>query len=274
LLIQATVGCPWNRCTFCCPYKAGPKFKIRPVAEISEDLDEAKRTEAPPATLFLPAGNTIVMKTDDLVAVLEHSRAVFPCLERITVYGSTRYIHHKGLADLRRLARAGLGRIHVGLETGDDELLQRVRKGCTARQHIEAGQWIVEAGIEASVYVVLGLAGRPGWARHISETVRCLNEMAPHFIRLRTFMPKVNTPMLAEVLSGQLELQGPHGVLREARALIEGLRVSSLLLSDHYTNYLDVAGRLPGDRAAMLRAVDAALERPEHTFRPFTIGTA
>ncbi|OQY57362.1 MAG: hypothetical protein B6245_17130 [Desulfobacteraceae bacterium 4572_88] len=121
LLIQATVGCPHNRCTFCMTYKNGPRFRIRKPDEIKADILEAREDHGEGVrTLFFPAGNTIAMKTDDLCEICQFSRKIFPNLERITVYGSSQFIHKKGPDDLRRLADAGLSRIHVGLESGDD----------------------------------------------------------------------------------------------------------------------------------------------------------
>lgn len=275
LLIQATVGCPHNKCTFCMVYKDGVPFKIRAVEAINADLDKARDNYGSGVrTLFLPAGNTIAMKTDDLCRVCRHARSLFPGLERITVYGSSQYIHMKGPDDLKRLADAGLSRIHVGLESGDDETLRRIRKGSDARVQIEAGKWVVEAGIELSEYVVLGIAGTERTEAHAKATARALNEIGPHFLRLRTFVPKINTPMLADVQSGGFKMLGPHGVLRETRLLIERLNAETLLVSDHYTNYANLEGRLPADRTRLLREVDFHLARPESDFRPFFVGDA
>lgn len=146
LLIQATIGCPHNRCTFCMVYKNGPRYRTRPVADIVADLDEARRLYGSGVrTLFFPAGNTIAMQTDALCRIYSHARCVFPNLERITVYGSSQYIHKKGPDALKRLADSGLSRIHVGLESGDDVILRLIKKGTTARQQIEAGRWTMAA---------------------------------------------------------------------------------------------------------------------------------
>ena len=147
LLIQATVGCPHNRCTFCMVYKEGPPFKVRPVADICAEMDQAAESYGSLVrTLFFPAGNTIAMKTDQLAAVCRHANSVFPGLQRITVYGSSQYIHRKGAEEIRELAQAGLSRIHVGLESGDDVVLKRICKGTTRRQQIEAGRMVMEGG--------------------------------------------------------------------------------------------------------------------------------
>jgi radical SAM superfamily enzyme YgiQ (UPF0313 family) len=273
LLIQATVGCPHNRCTFCMVYKQ-TRFRIRPLAEIIEDLEEARKEFGDRVrTLFFPAGNTIAMPTRDLAALCRHARRLFPRLERLTVYGSSQYILRHGREGLKELAAAGLSRIHAGFESGDDELLAQVKKGATAAQHIKAGEWLREVGIELSAYLILGLAGPERSRRHALASARVVNAARPAFVRLRTLVPKINTPLLAEVLSGRFRLCGPHEILLEARTLIGALQVPTRVVSDHYTNYLDLHGRLPEDRERLLQEIDAALARPEDTFRPFFIGT-
>jgi radical SAM superfamily enzyme YgiQ (UPF0313 family) len=274
LLIQATVGCPHNRCTFCLVYKDGVKFKVRPTEEIKADLVEAHRLYGETVrTIFLPAGNTIAMPTHALAEVCRFSRALFPRLERLTVYGSAQYIYRKGPEKLKTLAAAGLRRIHLGLESGHDEILARVQKGADARMQVAAGRLVREAGMELNAYVILGLGGRPLTREHARETARALNEMAPDVVRLRTLVPKINTPLLEDVKSGRFQMLSPHEVLAETLALLEAIEVPTRVVSDHYTNYLDVAGCLPGDKAAMLRGLEQALKREESSFRPFFIGT-
>ncbi|MEJ2040994.1 MAG: radical SAM protein [Desulfosarcinaceae bacterium] len=273
LLIQATVGCPHNRCTFCMVYKDGIRFKVRPVEDVKEDLRQARSVHgAGVRTLFLPAGNTIAMPTDALCEICRFAKETFPSLKRITVYGSSRYIYKKGMADLKKLAAAGLSRIHVGLESGDDVVLQRIKKGTRSAEQITAGKWVMEAGIELSVYVILGIGGKERTASHAAETARVLNAIDPDFIRLRTFVPKVRTALLEDVRAGVFEMLGPHDVLRETRALIEALSVTSQLTSDHYTNYIDLHGKLPDEKQRLLAQLEMALKRSEESFRPFFIG--
>lgn len=273
LLIQATVGCPHNKCTFCMIYKNGPRFRIRPVPDIMEDMDSASKSYGSNVkTLFFPAGNTIAMKTDDLAAICIYARKVFPHLERITVYGSSQYIHKKGRDGLNQLAEAGLNRIHVGLESGNDDVLRHVKKGVDAKRQIEAGQWVVAAGIELSLYVVLGLGGEILTDSHADSTANALNQINPDFIRLRTFVPKTNTPILDEIESGKFKMLGPHGIIKETQRLVRQLKVTSYLASDHYTNYIDLHGRLPESQSKILEQIKAAAQLPESQFRPFFIG--
>jgi len=274
LLIQATVGCPHNRCTFCMVYKNGPKFRVRPVDDVKEDMLEASQTYGPHVrTLFLPAGNTIAMKAEDLAEICRFARDTFPGLERITVYGSSQFIHKKGQKRLEQLAQAGLGRIHVGLESGDDPTLKQIRKGTHAKEQIEAGRWAMAAGIELSLYVILGIAGQERTEVHAQETARVINEIAPDFVRLRTFVPKINTRLLQDVMEKRFNMLTPHGVLRETATLLEGLTIATQLTSDHYTNYVNLYGSLPHDKPRLLQEISDALKQDESEFRPFFVGT-
>jgi radical SAM superfamily enzyme YgiQ (UPF0313 family) len=274
LLIQTTIGCPWNKCTFCMVYKNGPKFKIRPVDEIKEDLLWAKKNyRLPVKTVFFPSGNSIIMKTDDFVEILNYTKKLFSDIKRITIYGSSQYIVKKDLNDMQRLADAGLSRIHVGLESGSDIILKKVCKGSTSDIQIKAGKLVKAVGIELSEYVVLGLGGIKYSKEHISETVKVLNIINPDFIRIRTFLPKINTPILKDIESGFFKILSPYEVLKETYDLIKKLKVTSKVFSDHYTNYIRVTGKLPEDRNKMLESIERTLDKDEDYFRNVYIGT-
>jgi radical SAM superfamily enzyme YgiQ (UPF0313 family) len=256
------------------PYKKGPAFKVRPVEEIEEDLEEARETYGTHIkSLFFPAGNTIAMETQDLARICSYARALFPSLERITVYGSSRYIYRKGLANLTKLRKSGLSRIHVGLESGDDEVLRQIKKGTDSAEQIEAALWVRKAGIELSEYVILGIGGKERTHTHASETARVLNAINPDFIRLRTFLPKINTLLLHQIQRGRFRMLSAHEVLWETRAIIEKLDVTSKITSDHFTNYVNVFGQMPEDRESMLKVLNNALEKDEGFYRPIYVGT-
>ena len=274
LLIQATLGCPHNKCSFCIVYKKGPAFRVRPVAEITAEMERAAaELGGRVRTLFFPAGNTIAMPTADLAAICERARNLFPGLERITVYGSSRYIAEKGPSDLRVLREAGLTRIHVGLESGDDEVLRSNKKGSDAAEHIRAGVWTREAGIELSEYVMIGIGGAERSREHAAATARVLNEIDPDFIRIRTFLPKAGTLLLHQIRKGRFQVLTAHEALRETADIIERLSVTSFLASDHYTNYVDVEGRMPADKQRLLEVVREALSQDETCYRPVYVGT-
>jgi len=254
-------------------YKKGPRFRVRSVEGIEADLLEARKVHGSSVqTLFFPAGNSIAMPTDDLVRICSVARSLFPELKRITVYGSSQYIYRKGLKKLTRLRNAGLSRIHVGLESGDDEVLRRIKKGTDSTEQTEAGLWAGEAGIELSVYVLLGIGGRERTLVHARKTAQVLNAMNPEFIRVRTFLPKLNTLMLHQIRKGKFQLLSPHEVLGELAHIIENLRVTSKIRSDHYTNYLNVSGNMPSDKDRMLAVIQKGLEQDERSFRPVYVG--
>jgi len=273
LLIQATVGCPHNKCSFCMVYKKGPPYKVRPVKEIFRDIKRARETYGKHVrSLFFPAGNTIAMPTEDLAAICRFALETFPSLQRITVYGSSQYIARKGLPGLKILKESGLSRIHVGLESGDDLILRKVKKGTTASEQIEAGRMAKKAGIALSDYVILGLGGIERSKAHALATAEALNAIGPDFVRLRTLVPKINTLLLHQINKGRFHLLSPHQVLEETKLLIKNLACHTILTSDHYTNYLNLEGRLPDDKERLLHEIDRALSWAEGRFRPHFIG--
>lgn len=268
LLIQATIGCPHNKCTFCSMYK-GIRFRIRPVQEIKEDLLAAREHYGPfIESIFFPDGNTIIMKTEQLVEIFEYAHLLFPELQRITVYGSARFVNKKSLPDLIRLREAGLSRIHMGMESGDDVTLQKICKGTTAAEIITAGQKLKQAEIQTSEYYMVGIAGRARWKEHAENSAKVLSAISPDFIRLRTFAPEPGTPILEEIEAGTFQYLRPHEALREIKVLIENLHCdNSMVLSDHITNYWNINGLIPRDRDKMLAEIDRALQVDESRFR-------
>jgi radical SAM superfamily enzyme YgiQ (UPF0313 family) len=244
------------------------RFRIRPVSDIKEDLRLARdHYGADMATLFFPDGNTILMKTGQLIEILTYAQELFPALQRITVYGSAQYINLKTGAELKALKEAGLHRIHSGMESGDGVVLDRIRKGATPEVLIEAGCKVKEAGIELSEYVLVGIGGRDRSREHALESARVLNMINPEFIRLRTVIPIAGTPLHEDYRQGAFGLLSPHEALRETALFIENLTCTSELYSDHYSNFGYVNGRLPSDKPAMLRIIDKLLRQPEADFR-------
>jgi len=187
-------------------------------------------------TAFLQDADTLIMYTHQLVDVIKYLRETLPSIERITSYARAKTLARKKPEELGQLRQAGLARLHVGLETGDDELLSYVNKGVTAEEHILAGRKALEAGFELSEYVMPGLGGRGRWVEHARNTARVLNEINPHFIRSRPFVPRYNTPMFDAYQKGEFELTSPHERLREIGLMIENLEVTSRVCFDHNLN--------------------------------------
>ena len=267
LLIQATIGCPHNNCTFCGMYRK-TKFRIRPVADIKEDLLMARDYYGEKVqSIFFPDGNTILMKTGQLVEILNYAREMFPYLKRMTVYGSAKYIKLKTLNELHLLREAGLTRIHSGMESGDDEVLRRVKKGFTSSEMIEQGLKVREAGIELSEYILLGIGGRERTQEHALESARVLNAFTPDFVRLRTYVPWKGTSLYEEYQRGSFLLLSPYETLRETRLLVANLEGPFKLFSDHILNFAPINGNIPNDKSEMLETIDGYLAIPENNFR-------
>lgn len=273
LIIQATIGCPHNRCTFCPLYKDST-FRIRPVQDIKEDLLAARDYYGQfIESIFFADGNTIIMKTGQLLEIFEYAHSLFPHLERITVYGSSRYVNKKSAEDLGRLKAAGLQRLHMGMESGDDIVLERIKKGTSSAEIISAGLKLKQAGIELSEYYLVGIGGKERTREHALNSAQTLSAFSPDFIRLRTFTPMPGTPLFEDYQNGIFQLLSPHEALREVRLLVENLNCdNSQVFSDHINNYWNVQGIIPGDRDKMLADIDKALTINESRFRPPHLG--
>lgn len=270
LIIQATIGCPHNRCAFCALY-SDKSFRKRPLEDIVEDLDMALETYGSSVrTIFLADGNTAALSTDVLVSIGEAASDRFPNLQRITAYGSAKYLAKKDRDEWRRLGGAGITRIHSGLESGDPVTLEQIRKGVSPDEAVRAFNHLMGAGIELSVYLMVGVAGVERWREHAEGSAAVLNRSSPDFIRLRTFVPALGTDWCERWKRGHLTLLDARQALNETRVLIENLDGPTVLLSDHISNFLDVRGRIPEDKPAMLGAIDRALEWPLDRFRPPT----
>ncbi|MEE8413056.1 MAG: radical SAM protein [Dehalococcoidales bacterium] len=231
-------------------------------------------------TVFLQDADTLIMHTDQLVEVIKYLRETFPSIERITSYARSKTVINKKQGELSRLSQVGLSRLHIGLESGDDELLNTIDKGVTAEEHILAGKKALEAGFELSEYVMPGLAGKSGWVQHAVNTAKVLSEINPHFIRLRPFMPSSRTPLLEAYRKGEFELVSPHESLREIRLMIEHLQVTSRVCFDHNLNASYRSGnryvpllkhdyngyKFPEEKELVLGLIDEGLKIDEKEF--------
>lgn len=271
LIIQATLSCPHNQCAFCSMYK-DRKFRVRPMDEIIEDLDLALAAYGSRGVraIFLADGNSAVLPTEKLVALGRAARERFPDLVRITAYGSAKFLEKKSLEEWQRVAEAGITRIHSGLESGDAVTLEAIRKGVTPEQAVRAYSLVKRAGIQLSVYLMVGVAGLERWREHALGSAEVLNRAPPDFVRLRTFVPVPGTPWHDRWKRGQLTLLSAYQALEETRLLVENLEGPTLLLSDHVSNFLDINGRLPEDKPLMLEQLEEAQGWGPEAFRPPT----
>jgi len=295
LLIRVTRNCSWNRCKFCPIYK-GERFQLRSVEEINRDIRTARAIQDkikelawktglgdslrevaamvcnnPPndayrnvalwmyaggESAFLQDANTLIMKTAELVEVIKYLKETFHGISRITSYARSKTAARKSLAELMELHKAGLSRLHIGLESGYDPVLQLMDKGVTAADHIAGGRNVVASGISLCEYVMLGAGGRKMWREHAVETARVLNEINPDFIRFRTLTIQPRMALHNDVLDGSFIRETDEEIVAEEKLLIENLECQSQVVSDHIINLLpEVEGKLPGDREKMLAVI-------------------
>jgi radical SAM superfamily enzyme YgiQ (UPF0313 family) len=225
-------------------------------------------------TVFLQDANSLVLKTDQLVEILNYLKKTFPSIERITTYARAKTVSKKTVEELRDLGRAGISRIHMGLETGYDPLLQYIQKGVTAKEHIEAGKKVKESGISLSEYVILGLGGKGMWREHAVETARVLNQINPDFIRVRTLKVLKTMPLHEKIERGEFVLLSDDEIVVEERLFIENLEgITSTFVSDHILNLLEeVEGKLPEEKGKMLALMDHYLALSEEEKANFRLG--
>lgn len=260
-LLQCTVGCSHNKCTFCGMYKE-KKFHIRPMKEIMEDIAMAREYYGPNVDkVFLCDGDAIVMRQEQLLQILEALYAAFPHLRQVTVYAGTRSTMTKSQEQLMELRRAGLTRAYLGVESGWDELLVKVKKGVTTEQMLQAAALLKGAGIDLWVTVILGLGGPgEGSKHHVEETIRLLNKMQANHVSCLSYMPEPNSPLYQEVQEGKFPLINARESLEETRALVAGLNYGPFhFTSNHASNYLPLKGTLPDEREKFLGMIDNAL---------------
>ncbi len=312
LLLRLTRNCPWNRCRFCGIYK-DEKFELRGVEEIKRDIDTvrdirerlmalaaqsgygddpstagrmalARRPEQSVYSValwlygggrnvFLQDANTLIMRTHELVEVLDYLKATFPDTDRVTSYARAKTAAKKSLSEMKSLHEAGLTRLHIGLETGSDAVLKLMDKGVTAAEQITGGRRVVESGISLSEYYLLGLGGRGLWRENAIETARVLSAIDGDYIRLRTLSVHPGLPMYQGIADGSYELEDDEEMIDELRLMIEGLECQSSFVSDHINNLLqEVEGKLPEDKSKMLAVIDRFKALPDDERTNYRIG--
>jgi radical SAM superfamily enzyme YgiQ (UPF0313 family) len=260
-LLQCTVGCSHNKCTFCAMYKS-KKFRIRPTEEILEDIDMALDYYGPGLErVFLMDGDATIIPTAELLKILEKLYKTFPNLQKVTTYAGPKSTLAKSVDELKALRQAGLNRAYLGVESGSDAVLAAIHKGVNAQQMLEAGQRLVEAGIDLWAIVIMGLTGQDGdWEEHILSTAKMINEMKPRHLSAMTFAPAKDTPLGDDVLAGRFKVCTPDHILEECQVLLEHLDVDPLhFTSNHASNYLPLKGGLPEDKQKFLDLLDQAL---------------
>ena len=269
LIVQVTYGCSHNTCAFCSMYKA-KKFTLRPMEEILEDFRLARQAYSKVGRIFLADGDALIRPAADLERILEVIAELFPECERVTCYASPSSIHKRTPEELKRLRERNLTMVYMGLESGCDEVLKRMRKGHTAADIVAAGQKINAAGIDLSVTAISGLGGVELWREHAMDTAAALSAMKPAYIGLLTLMVEPGTPLYDWVEKGQFQLLDSHQVLEETALLVAQLDCEGAVFRmNHASNYLTLKGTLNEDKQALLTRIHSAMSgrtdlRPEY----------
>ena len=269
-LLQCTIGCSHNQCIFCGMYK-DKKYRVRQIAEIMEDISMAKDQYGDLEKVFLCDGDAIVLETDMLLAIVKKLYLTFPSLRHVGSYVGPQSTLSKSMEELKALRAAGLTKAYIGVETGDDELLKKVKKGVGYDQMLQAGCNLIAADINLSVMVLLGLAGKgEASRRHAIATAKICNEMKPQYLAALTVTPVPGTVLHKQVQAGDFELLDPFETLGEMKQIFENITADNLkFVGTHASNYLSITGTLQRDKEKMIKTVDAVLKsRDERLIRP------
>jgi radical SAM superfamily enzyme YgiQ (UPF0313 family) len=260
LILQITVGCSHNRCTFCPTYKA-KRFRIKTFEEIKEDIDEAAQLGWAIERVFLADGDSLICPQPRLMEIMEYLKEKLPRLRRVGIYANAKGVLKKTQDELRELKEAGLGIIYLGVESGDQVVLDRVKKGTTYERLLQAGRMVKEAGIKLSVTVLLGIGGRERSREHAVATGRILTEMDPNYVGALSVMIVPGTPLYEEEAQGRFVLPTPFELIEELRMMIAHTDMHGLFFSNHASNYLPLKARMPKDKEGTLRLIDAVLAK-------------
>lgn len=261
LILQATVGCSWNHCTYCDMYRA-KRFRVRPLDETLGEIEEAGQQYGEAVRkLFVADGDALVMDLDHWRPILEAARTTFPKLRRVSAYATAMNLLAKPAEELAELRRLGLSLLYIGPESGDDVTMKRIAKGAGFDEHAEAAKRAREAGIKLSAIFLLGAGGVERSAEHASASARLAGAMDPTFVSLLTLTVIPGTPLAKLQASGRFELPSTEALLREMRTFVDEARPSDAIFrTNHASSYLPLSGRLPRDREKLLQVLDSALE--------------
>jgi radical SAM superfamily enzyme YgiQ (UPF0313 family) len=268
ILLQVTVGCSRNKCTFCGTYQ-GERFRIKPDVIIMEDIAFAARYCKGQRRVFLCDGDALIIPQKRLLGILMEIEKQLPWVTRVGLYANAKSLRKKTIEDLRALKAHGLGIAYMGLETGDNVTLERINKGATAEEMVAMSRKVKEAGIKLSITVILDIAGRERSSIHAEETGKALSAIDPEYVGALSLMLIPGTPLYQDHVSGRFPLITPEEMLEELRTMVAHTDLSNgLFHANHASNYLPIRARLPRDKQATIELIDAALSgqvalRPE-----------
>ncbi len=258
LILQATLGCSHNKCTFCYMYKA-KKFQIRPWKELYQEIVEAGREYPYMKRVFLADGDPLVLETSYLLRILEALYQHIPALERVSIYATPQNLLEKSPQELRLLRERGLHLIYLGIESGDDQVLAETKKGVNAKEMVEACRKALDAGFVLSTMVILGLGGARRWKEHIMNTAKVVNRIGPHYLAALTLMVFPGTILHRQVREDEFPMPTMRQIMEEMALLVELVEVETVFRSNHVSNLLPIKGTLPRGREKVLAQIEAAI---------------
>ena len=259
ILLQVTVGCSRNKCTFCGTYR-GERFKIKSDEIIWEDIEFAAANCKRQRRVFLCDGDALIIPQRRLLKILDAIKENLPWVTRVGLYANAKSLKMKSIDELKELRDHGLGIAYMGLETGDDVTLTAIKKGSTAAEMIDMGRKAKEAGIKLSITVLLGIAGRQRSDVHARETGRVLSAIDPEYVGALSLMLIPGTPLCHDFEAGRFEMIEPIEMLQELRTMIEYTELTrGLFHANHASNYLPIKARMPKDKIDTLKLIDSAL---------------
>lgn len=261
LLVQVTIGCSHNKCTFCNMFKE-KQFKVRKPEEVFEDLDWARSHYSKVEKIFLCDGDALCLATPKLIKILDYIKKTFPECERVTVYGRATDALRKSEEELRELREHGMTMVYIGAESGSDKVLEMVNKGETRQQLIDGVQKLEAAGLKTSVTFISGLAGPDLWEEHAIETGTMIAEMNASYVSLLTLMLQEPAPLLEDYKSGKFKTLSPEDVLGETCLMLKYARPTKpcVFRSNHASNYVSLRGNLPMDNDSMIASLKRCME--------------
>ena len=263
LILQATIGCSYNRCTFCAMYR-DKRFRVRPIEELEKEIEWAQENLGRVDKVFLADGDALVAKHSFLADLLDRLSAAFPDLRRVSCYASPQSIQVRTVDEMCDLKERGLTLYYLGIESGDDGVLERLEKGVDAAEMIAVGQKAHEAGVKLSTMVLLGAGGRENSRAHAEESARVVNAIQPRFVSTLVMTPVEDTPLWDEDQRGEVDHLDPVELACELREFLAGLELEgSIFRSNHASNYLALAGTLPKDKERLVAGLDEVLAHPE-----------
>jgi len=269
LILQVTIGCSHNACSFCDMYR-DKKFRIRSWEEFVAHGEALARSCPRPERVFLADGNCLALDTPQMIQTLAWVRKKFPGLRRITSYAGPKDILSKSLTELREIREAGLAMLYMGIESGSDAILKKICKGVTGAEMIEAGQLARQAGFKLSVTVISGMGGTSDWQEHAQESARVVSAIDPDYLGLLTLMLRPGTLLYRQVEAKEFEVPGPLLVAKETMLLLQELHVTDCVFrSNHASNYIPLAGNLPGDQARLVKSLKQVVDKEgTSSFKP------